>query len=201
MKIDIKHRNSDGIIFSHEQANNSMKIAVEKAIELKISLSYANLRAANLSHADLRFANLSHADLSHANFSYSNLRAANLRFANLSSADLSSADLSHANFSHANFSHANLRFANLSDANLRFAVYGTASISTNPLQILGLHWDIIIFDYHIKIGCKLFLTVKWEAFDDEKIDSFHPNALEFWKANKAFILTAAKKHQKYNEEI
>jgi len=166
MRIDIKNRFTGEIIFSHKQANNSVKIAVKKAIELKVNLSSADLSSADLRSADLSFADLRSADLSYADLSY-----------------------------------ANLSYANLSYADLIGSYYEEASISSIPLQISGLKWRIMIFDYHIKIGCQLFLTVEWEAFDDETIDSFHPKALVFWNKYKDFIIPAAKAHQKYNEEI
>ena len=68
MKIEIKNRFNDAVIFSHEQENNSIKITVDIAVSLRADLSYANLidaslRVANLRDATLRGANLSYADL------------------------------------------------------------------------------------------------------------------------------------------
>ena len=87
MKIEIKSRYTDKVLFSHEQENNSIRITLELAIKAKADLSGANLYVADLSGADLSGANLSVAYLS---------------VANLSGADLSGADLSEANLSKAN---------------------------------------------------------------------------------------------------
>ena len=176
MKIDIKNKITNEIIFSHEQKNNSIKDTVKNAVELKVDMRYADLSGADLSNANLRGA-----DFRYTDFRYTNLR---------------DADLSNANFCYADF-----RYTDLCGADLRGAAYGIASISYSPVKILGLCWDIIIFDYHIKIGCKLFLTVEWEEFNDETINSFGSDALDFWHKYKEMIITAAKAHQLYNLEI
>src|SRR3972149_2253838 len=82
--------------------------------------------------------------------SRANLSGADLSRANLSGADLSRANLSGADLSRANLSRANLSRADLSGANL----YGE-KIVKNPIQILNLKWDILIFKVSIKIGCEL----------------------------------------------
>ena len=95
----------------------------------------------------------------------------------------------------------NLRGAYLRGAYLSGVTYGIASISKNILQLLGKQWAVFIFDYHIKIGCKLYLTVEWEAFSDDEISKMDTKALEFWTENKEIILVCAKNHQKYNKLI
>ena len=112
--------------------------------------------------------------------------------ANLSRADLSGADLYCAKLTGAKLTRANLSGAN----------YGIASLSNNICQILGKKWSIIIFDYHIKIGCKLYLTVEWEEFTDDQIQEMdNTYALEFWHKNKSAILAVAKSHQKYENDL
>ena len=61
MKIQIKNRFNNLIVFEHEQENNTLKITIELAIKNK-----ADLREADLSGADLIGANLSEDDLSNA---------------------------------------------------------------------------------------------------------------------------------------
>jgi hypothetical protein len=78
MKIEIRNRWSDAVIFTHEAEGATMRDAVLTAVRQGVSL-----RAADLSAADLRAADLRAADL----------RAADLRDADLSDADLSAADL------------------------------------------------------------------------------------------------------------
>jgi len=95
---------------------DSLKAAVEKAVQSGANLSDAYLRGANLSGA-----NLSDAYLRGANLSGADLRGAYLSDAYLHGADLRGADLSGANLSDADLSGADLRGAYLSDAYLRGA--------------------------------------------------------------------------------
>ena len=89
--IEIKNRFNDEVIFSCEA--ETIKEAVEKAVDEEADLSKANLSKANLSWADLSWANLSWANLSWADLSWADLREADLSWANLSGADLREADL------------------------------------------------------------------------------------------------------------
>ena len=91
MKMDIKQRITENILFSAEKT--TIKEAVIDALNKKASLSKANLSGADLSGADLSGANFSWADLSRATLSRATLSKANLSGANLSGADLSGTDL------------------------------------------------------------------------------------------------------------
>ena len=115
MKIEIKHRHTDAVLFNCEDAVD-IRDALQKATALKVDLSSADLSYADLSSADLSYANLNSADLSSANLIYANLSYADLSYANLSSANLRYADLSYANLSSANLSSADLRYADLISA-------------------------------------------------------------------------------------
>ena len=84
--VVIKNRYTDEIIF--QSSKNTIKEAVEEAIENGISLNEANLYKADLGEADLSNANLYKADLSNTN----------LCEANLSEANLSGVELYHAKF-------------------------------------------------------------------------------------------------------
>jgi len=110
IKIEIKHRWSDTVLFAHDAADNTLAITL--AMALKAS---AYLRGADLSGADLSGAYLRGADLRGANLSGAYLRGAYLRGADLSGADLSGADLSGAYLGGADLSGANLSGANLSE--------------------------------------------------------------------------------------
>jgi hypothetical protein len=81
MKIEIKHRFTENVLYSCEAEN--MKEAVIEAVINGADLRGANLRGANLDGADLRGANLRGADLYGANLRGANLRGANLRGADL----------------------------------------------------------------------------------------------------------------------
>lgn len=56
MKIEIKHKHSGEVIFSHDCENNTTKKTVLKAIECSANLSSADLSSANLRYADLSYA-------------------------------------------------------------------------------------------------------------------------------------------------
>ena len=130
----------------------------------------ATLEAAVKCNADLRGADLSYADLS-----YANLSGADLRGANLSGADLSG---------------ANLRGADLSGASFGEGVTAEQGV----LQLIGLRWDVIIFDAHMRIGCQMHPLSDWASFDDRRIaemDGVH--ALRFWRQHKSALLTLAQR--------
>ena len=75
MKIEIKHRFTDSVIFAHGEEENTIKITLMAAIK-----SSADLSSANLSSADLRGANLGSAYLIGANLSGANLSGADVDF-------------------------------------------------------------------------------------------------------------------------
>ena len=108
------------------------------------------------------------------------LSGANLRGANLRGADLSGADLSG---------------ANLSGAELRGASFGEGvTAEQGVLQLIGLRWDVIIFDAHMRIGCQMHPLSDWASFDDRRIaemDGVH--ALRFWRQHKSALLTLAQR--------
>ena len=84
---------------------------------------------------------------------------------------------------------ADLSRANLSRAELSRKDGEKIKIEKIPLQILGLFWDIIIFDSHMKIGCEFHSIADWGEFDDERINNMDSNALAWWQKNKASILS------------
>ena len=87
--------------------------------------------------------------------------------------------------------------ADLGDADLRGAdLGGKVKIQKTPLQILGLLWDIIVFDTHLKIGCEFHTIKEWSEFDDGIIDNMDTRALGFWKESKSFILDFCKANRR-----
>jgi len=154
IKIEIKNRYTDSVIFEFSKEKNTIKKTVLEYIELNhnADLSYANLNNADLRNADLSYANLSNANLSNADLSNADLRNADLRNAdlrnaNLSNADLSKADLSYANLSNAYLSKADLSYAYLSKADLSYADLRYADLSNANL-------NYIISDLRfITVGC------------------------------------------------
>ena len=185
MTIKIKRTLTGVVLFESEapagmDSSLHLRYALEKATQSGADLRGADLRGANLRGADLRGADLSGADLSGAD-----LRDADLRGANLSVADLRGADLRV----------ANLRGADLSVADLRGASFGEGvTAEQGVLQLIGLRWDVIIFDAHMRIGCQMHPLSDWASFDDRRIaemDGVH--ALRFWRQHKSDLLTLAQR--------
>ena len=83
----------------------------------------------------------------------------------------------------ANLDGANLDGAYLYGANLEGAYLGgDIKISKIPIQISSTTYHIIIFDTHMKIGCKFYSLSEWWAFDDRAIAEMDgKRALEFWR--------------------
>ena len=156
-------------------------------------LSGAVLRGAVLSGADMRGADLRGAVLSGAD-----MRGADLRGAVLSGADMRGADMRDTDLSGAVLSGAVLR-----DTDLRGAKFGNGTTSNiTPLQIIGLTWDVIIFDNTMKIGCQWHSLHDWELFDDDTIKRMDVrNAPQFWATNKDWLLGFAKAHGRTFEPV
>lgn len=53
MKIEIKHRFSPEVLYSHEQEDNSIKVTILESINDGANLRYANLSGAYLRDADI----------------------------------------------------------------------------------------------------------------------------------------------------
>jgi len=102
---------------------------------------------------------------------------------NLIGAYLSEAYLSGADLSVANLSEANLRVADLSGANRT-----DYKLKNTPFQILGLKWNVIIFDQHMEIGCEKHSFEDWRRLKDSRIEKMDSDALKFWNENKALLL-------------
>jgi hypothetical protein len=148
------------------------------------NLSGANLSGATLREANLRWANLSGANLSGATLREADLRGADLLGADLREADLSGADLLGADLREANLSGANLRWADLREANPRWA-------NDAPLQMQVESWLVYIQSGYMRIGCERHRVEDWRSFDDDTIHRMDPeHALEFWRANRDWLLAA-----------
>ena len=168
MRIEIKNRYTNEVIFTHECEDNTIKKTVEEALK----------NNADLSDADLWNANLSNADLSNAD-----LRNANLSNADLSNADLSNADLWNADLSNANLRNANLENAKNLDKTVKLPMYckWTCGITNGNL---------------IHIGCEKRTIEEWDLFfASEEIISTKRGTQEFkqiqaiFEAYKAYLNT------------
>ena len=121
IKIEIKSRYTESVIYEYECENNTMQITLKKAVSEKINLYGANLKGANLKGAYLKGAYLDGANLKGANLDGANLEGAYLKGANLDGANLEGANLKGAYLYGANLEDANLEGANLEGANLEGA--------------------------------------------------------------------------------
>ena len=85
--------------------------------------------------------------------------------------------------------------AYLSCADLSGASFGEGvTAEQGVLQLIGLRWDVIIFDAHMRIGCQMHPLSDWASFDDRRIaemDGVH--ALRFWRQHKSALLTLAQR--------
>ena len=207
MKVfEIKHRFTEKILFRAE--TESLKSCLEAGIgmgaDLKDSdLRYSDLRDSDLRGANLRYANLRDSDLRNANLIGADLRSANLRYADLRDSDLRYSDLRSVDLISANLRDADLRYADLRgvdlrgvdlrgvdlrDAYIQDSSSETIKIKETPLQILGMSWDIIVFDSHMKIGCEFHSIKDWSEYDDERIERMHNEAKEWWGNHKKMIM-------------
>jgi hypothetical protein len=135
MKVEIKN-STGGVILQGEY--ESIREAVECAVDHGVNLSDADLTITNLGDADLSDANLSGAHLGHADLSYSDLNGANLRGARLCGANLSHASLACADLSDAKLGDANLNGADLTDADLTGADLTGAALNSANLSRASL---------------------------------------------------------------
>ena len=108
---------------------------------------------------------------------------------NLRGSDLSCSDLRGSDLSCSDLSYSNLRGSDLSGSILSCSNGKRIKIKKTPLQILGLQWPVIIFDFHMKIGCEFHSIKRWDEFNNDSINYMGSNALEFWKQNKSAIMT------------
>lgn len=168
MKIEIKHRFTDDVIYSHECENNIVKRTLMKACRANV-----DLRDANLSHADLHYSDLSLIDLRGADLNGSNLRGSNIYSADMRGADLRCADLRG----------TMLHDVDLRGANLQNTIGNGRQIKT----IQTNRWTIVMTKKVMAIGCEQHTYKKWMKFTDEQISEMDDEALEFWKNWKNII--------------
>ena len=134
-------------------------------------------------------------DLSRANLARTNLSRANLAGADLCDADLYGANLRGANLAGADLCGANLCGADLCGANL----YGQ-KIQKTPIQINNLTWDILITEYHMKIGCQVHTHQEWEDFTGDEISEMDESAFEFAEKWRSILLMMCHEHAKGVEQ-
>ena len=169
MKIEIKNRYSENVLFSHDGEKNTLKISLIAALKAGANLYGADLRGANLYGADLYGADLRGADLRGADLYGADLRGANLYGADLRGADLRGADLYGAN------------------------LYGE-KLKQNPIKLTGMQWWVLISDGYMHIGCQRHSHAAWAAFSDAEIKAMGSGARLFWRQWGDVLLAMCKAH-------
>jgi Pentapeptide repeats (8 copies) len=137
-KIEIKHRYTNAVLFSHEAEGNTVAITLKLAIAegtimRDADMRGADMRGANMRGADMSGADMSGADMSGADMSDADMRGANMRGANMSGANMSDADMRGADMSGADMSGADMSGADMSGANMRGADMRDANMSGSNL--------------------------------------------------------------------
>jgi uncharacterized protein YjbI with pentapeptide repeats len=145
---------------------------------------------ANLADAYLGGANLAGANLADANLADAYLAGANLARANLAGANLADANLAGAYLAGANLARANLAGANLAGADLAGARGNMREVKSMHIDTWSVAWttapDGIVT---IQIGCQRHTRDKWSSFGDDRIAKMDSKALDWWRANRDFVLS------------
>ena len=111
------------------------------------------------------------------NLSYKNLSNAIFRGADMSGANLKAATLIGSDLARTNLFKANLSWANLTGVDLR----GTIGNGVEIKSLFVGRWPITYTADRLQIGCENHAIEEWVGFDDVRIGSTTPHALEFWK--------------------
>ncbi len=159
MKIEIKHRYSGQVIFTHEEDNNTPSITLQAAISANTSLDGAYLSNIRFGALDLTNANLSGIICSGVSFSGSNLKNVNftdaviedsyfnytdLTSANFTNAILKSSCARSAKFDYCNFKNSIVQYTDFTNASFRFALLDDADFTCTYLDGVDLsHVDLM----------------------------------------------------------
>jgi uncharacterized protein YjbI with pentapeptide repeats len=104
----------------------------------------------------------------------------------------------------ADLSYEDLFGANLYGVNLAGAILSYASLSGvtgNMREIRSMHIDTWPVAWimspegvaTVQIGCQGHTLAEWAAFSDEKIESMDSRALDWWRANRDFVLSTVER--------
>ena len=83
-------------------------------------------------------------------------------------------------------------------------VYGNArvkkgEVTKRPINIVGLYYNVTIYNDLIQIGCELHSVSEWENFTDRRIlEMDGKKALEFWKVWKDTVIGTSRNWGKSN---
>jgi hypothetical protein len=179
LKFKIKSWIDGGVLFSAE--TETLKMAVELAINSGASLDRASLDRASLDGASLDGASLDRASLV----------GASLVGASLDGASLDGASLDRASLVGASLVGASLVGASLVGASL----VGATGLEKFPIQIGGhKHWLCTTNDGKLKIGCEVHTFDEWIQIADELGGKNHysPLDIEIYKLNIEHVARIAK---------
>lgn len=154
-----------------------------------------------LCYADLAGADLSEADLTRTKLQRANLTGANLTEASLWRTTLTNAILTEADLKGAFLWKTNLWRADLTGADLAGAKYLAEAKHDNILRINLTRespWPIAACVTKggdlLSIGCQPARTIdEWEDMTDEEINNMSNIALEFWRREKEYIISEARR--------
>jgi uncharacterized protein YjbI with pentapeptide repeats len=136
-----------------------------------VDLRGVDLRGVDLRYTDLRSVDLRYADLRYVDLRYTDLRYTYLRGAQLSGTQLGGADL---------------RSVDLRGVDLRGAKNGDKELKKCK-TVIGLHWNIMLFDEVVTVGCKEYTFKEWLNFSNEEIQEMDRNALDFYPVLKSIL--------------
>jgi uncharacterized protein YjbI with pentapeptide repeats len=199
MKIEIKHRVTNQILFTHESENNTTQRTVRAAIAARVELVGANFVGADLKSIDFSGINCAGADFDRTNVAGSNFAGTNLIGTSFIGANLDSTNFAGANLYGANFYKANLFGTDFSGANIVKTNFVEANLdgellTKTPLSLVNLRWNVLITEQYMRIGCERHAHKEWAAMDDASINRMEIGALKFWRTWKLALLELCKQH-------
>jgi uncharacterized protein YjbI with pentapeptide repeats len=95
----------------------------------------------------------------------------------------------------ANLSYANLSCANLSRARLSGVIGNMREIRSMHIDTWPVTWVMSPEGVAtVQIGCQRHTLAQWAEFSDKKIISMHSRALDWWRANRDFVLSTVERY-------
>ena len=141
MKIEIKCRFAQKVLFEHDCKDNTIKKTVEEAVKCRSDLSWSNLRGSDLSGSDLSGSDLSGSDLCGSDLSRSDLRGSDLSGSDLRWSNLRESDLSWSDLSGSDLRWSDLRGSDLSGSNLKWSNLRESDLRESDLSGSNLRWS------------------------------------------------------------
>jgi hypothetical protein len=83
---------------------------------------------------------------------------------------------------------------NFLGGNFRGGDFWGEKLTIKPLCVYGLTWQVIITGEQMEIGCQRHTHTEWAEFDDDAISVMESRAADFWRENKAMLLSMCALH-------